>query len=186
MTPLLNGRGGAQPDPLASLAGRLTDLQDREKYAALISYVRTLPPTDEFRQLVDMLGLLSLLAQRVPDALAEFLAELREQTKAMGDYHAQVDGRLARLPQEIAQGVDATAIAKAMSESFRQQLAATGLQDTAALLNLSAREIKTLAANIATALKPVTQEYKGSRRRYPQNSESLLRPRVRCRNTTPG
>ena len=161
MTPLLNGRGGAQPDPLASLAGRLTDLQDREKYAALISYVRTLPPTDEFRQLVDMLGLLSLLAQRVPDALAEFLAELREQTKAMGDYHAQVDGRLARLPQEIAQGVDATAIAKAMSESFRQQLAATGLQDTAALLNLSAKEIKTLAANIATALKPVTQEYKG-------------------------
>jgi hypothetical protein len=161
VTPLLNGRGETTPDPLASLAGRLADLQDREKYAALLSYVRALPPTDEFRHLVEMLGLLSLLAQRVPDALAEFLAELRGQTKAMGDYCAQVDGRLTRLPQEIAQGVDAAAIAKAMSESFRQQLAAAGLQDTAALLHLSAKEIKALAANIAAALKPVTQEYKG-------------------------
>ena len=89
MTPLLNSHSGTQPDPLASLAGRLTDLQDREKYAALISYVRALPPTDEFRQLVDMLGLLSLLAQRVPDALAEFVAELREQTKVIGDYCAR-------------------------------------------------------------------------------------------------
>ena len=100
-------------------------------------------------------------AQRVPDALAEFLAELRAQTTAAGEYHTQLDGRLARLPHEIAAGVDASAIATAMSESFRQQLAATGLQDTAALLNLSAKEIKALAANIVAALKPVTQEYKG-------------------------
>jgi hypothetical protein len=151
----------ATPDTLASLAARLTEPQDRETYAALVSYFDSLPPGDELFRLVQLLGLLSLLGQRVPEALTEFLAELRDQTKAVGDYHAQVDGRLARLPQEIAQGVDADAIAKAMSESFRQQLAATGLQDTAALLNLSAKEIKTLAANIATALKPVTQEYKG-------------------------
>jgi hypothetical protein len=166
MTPLLNGHGETKPlalaqDPLASLAGRLTDLQDREKYAALRSYVHALPPTDEFRQVVDMLGLLSLLAQRVPDALAEFLAELRAQTTAVGEYHTKLDGRLARLPHEIAAGVDASAIATAMSENFRQQLAATGLQDTTALLNLSAKEIKAVATNFAAALKPVTQEYKG-------------------------
>src|SRR5690349_10114845 len=166
MTPLLNGHGGTKPlvlaqDPLASLAGRLTDLQDREKYTALLSYIHALPPTDEFRQLVDLLGLLSLFAQRVPDALAEFLAELRAQTTAAGEYHAQVNERLASLPHEIAAGVDASAIAEAMSESFRQQLAATGLQDTTALLNLSAKEIKALSANIVTTLRPVTQEYKG-------------------------
>ena len=171
MTPLLNGQAGTkQPalappafaqDSFASLVGRLTDLQDREKYAALISYVRALPPGDEFRQLVDLLGLLSLLAQRVPDALAEFLAELRTQTTVASEYHSKLDGRLARLPHEIAAGVDASAIATAMSESFRQQLSATGLQDTAALLNLAAKEIKAMAGNIAAALKPVTQEYKG-------------------------
>jgi hypothetical protein len=149
------------PDALASLAARLTEPQDRETYGALVSYFDSLPPGDELFRLVQLLGLLSLLGQRVPEALSEFLAELREQTKAVGDYHARVDGRLARLPQEIAQGVDAGAIAKAMSESFRQQLAATGLQDTAGLLNLTVKEIKALTASITTALKPVTQECKG-------------------------
>ena len=160
MTVMPNGHA-ATPDRLAHLAGRLTDPQDRETYAALVSYARALPPTDEFRQLVDLLGLLSLLGQRVPDALAELLAELREQTATAGEYHAQVDERLAQLPKEIAAGVDANAIAKAMSESFRQQLTMTGLQDTAGLLNLSAKELKTLSANITSALKPVAQEYKG-------------------------
>jgi hypothetical protein len=149
------------PNALAGLAGRLTDPQDRETYAALISYVNSLPPGDELFRLMQLLGLLSLVGQRVPDALAEFLAELREQTKAAGNYHAQVDKRLAYLPQEIAAGIDVGAIAKAMSENFRQQLAATGLQDTATLLNASAKEIKTLSGNIAAALKPVTQEYRG-------------------------
>jgi hypothetical protein len=149
------------PNELGVLAGRLTDPQDRETYAALISYVNSLPPADELFRLVQLLGLLSLVGQRVPDALAEFLAELREQTKAAGNYHAQVDKRLAHLPQEIAAGVDAGAIAKAMSESFRQQISATGLQDAATLLNASAKEIKTLSGNIAAALKPLTHEYRG-------------------------
>src|ERR1035441_10658543 len=35
MSPTLNGHGGTKPDPLASLAARLTDPQDRETYAAL-------------------------------------------------------------------------------------------------------------------------------------------------------
>jgi len=146
---------------LIGLASRLTEAQDRETYAALVSYFDSLPPGDELFRLAKLLGLLSLLGQRLPEAAAQLLAELREQTKAAGHYHAQLDGRLARLPQEIAQGVDTGAIAKAMSESFRQQLAVTGLQETAAILNLAAKEIKPLATNIASALKRVTQEYKG-------------------------
>jgi len=161
VTALVNGHAGIEPDPLASLAGRLTDPQDRERYAALISYTRALPPTDEFRQLVDLLGLLSLLGQRVPTATAELLVELREQAQAAAGYHAQVNERLANLPQEIAQGVDAAAIAKAMSESFRQQITSSGLQETSMLLNLSVKDIKALAANFTSALRPVLQEYKG-------------------------
>jgi hypothetical protein len=150
-----------KPDALYSLAGRLTEEQDRETYAALISYVNSLPPGDELFKVVQLLGLLSLLGQRLPDALAEFLAELRAQTKAAGSYHNKLDERLASLPNEIAQGVDPSAIAKAMSESFRQQLAACGLQDAAILLNASVKDIKALSAQIASALKPVGQEYRG-------------------------
>ena len=150
-----------KPDALSSLAGRLTEPQDRETYAALISYVNSLPPGDELFKVVQLLGLLSLLGQRLPDALAEFLAELRAQTKAAGCYHDKLDERLALLPIEIARGVDPIAVAKAMSESFRQQLAACGLQDAATLLNASVKDIKALSAQIGAALKPVSQEYRG-------------------------
>ena len=88
----------ATPNVIAGLAARLTDSQDRETYAALVSYVNELPPGDEFRQLMEMLGLLSLVGQRVPDALAELLTELRGQSKAAADYHGQVDARLAHFP----------------------------------------------------------------------------------------
>jgi hypothetical protein len=145
---------------LTSLADRLTDPQDRASYAALISYLDSLPPGDDLLRLAELLGLLSLLGQRLPDALAEFLAELRAQTRATADYHAQVDGRLARLPEEIAAGVDPDAIAKSMSESFRQQLVAVGLQDTAVLLRSAARDITALANHISASLKPVAQQFK--------------------------
>lgn len=139
---------------MASLADRLTDTQDRESYSALMCYLNRLPPGDEFRQLAELLGLLSLVGQRVPDALAEFLAEFRAQTKIVVDYQGQVQARLANLPQEIAAGVDPTAIAKDMSESFRQQLSASGLQDTAALLKAAVINLKTLSGEVATVLKP--------------------------------
>ena len=144
-----------------SLAGRLTDPQDRETYAALISYVNSLPPGDELLRLVELLGLLSLVGQRVPDALGEFLQELRAQTSAARHYHGEVDARLAALPQEIAAGVDVAGVAKGMSEAFRQQLATTGLHDTAGLLKAATITIRGLSDDLTTTLKPAAGEYRG-------------------------
>lgn len=146
----------ATPNIIAGLAARLTDSQDRETYAALVSYVNELPPGDEFRQLMEMLGLLSLVGQRVPDAVAQLLMELRSQTKTVAEYHSQVDARLANLPKEIAAGVDPAAIAKNMSESFRQQLSATALHDTASLLKAAVITLKSLSAELISALQPIS------------------------------
>jgi hypothetical protein len=159
VTATRNGHAVAQ-DALAGLAARLTDPGDRERYAAVLSYVQRLPPTDEFRQLVDLMGSLTLLSQHIPDAIAEFLEAFRQESKASGEYYARVDERLASLPQEIAAGVDPGAIAKAMSESFRQQIAASGLRDSIALLDASAKETKAAAGEIWAMLKPVTQDSK--------------------------
>ena len=104
---------------LAALFGRLTDPKDRETYAALISFVDSLPEGDELFRLVELLGLLSLVGQRVPMRSASFFTELRAQTKATANCHGQMDARLAALPQEIAAGVDVARLAKAMSERFR-------------------------------------------------------------------
>jgi hypothetical protein len=145
---------------LADLVARLTEPKDRETYAALISYFDSLPAGDELFRLAQLLGLLSLLGQRLPDAITEFLIELRDQTAAAKEYHSHVDARLASLPQEIAEGVDAGAIANTMAEAFRQQLAATGLENTATLLRNASREITALTGHIAASLRPVTQDYK--------------------------
>ena len=147
------------PNVIASLADRLTNTRDRETYSALMCYLNRLPPGDEFRQLAELFGLLSLLGQRIPDALAEFLEEFRSKAKAEADYCAKVEARLANLPKEIADGIDPAAVAKAMSESFRQQLAASGLQDTASLLKAAVITLKSLSDEVSTTLKPIAATF---------------------------
>ena len=147
-------------DALAGLAARLTDPGDRERYAAVLSYVQRLPPTDEFRELVDLMGSLTLLGQHIPDAMAEFLEAFRQETKAAAECNARMDERLASLPRDIAAGVDPAAIAKKMSESFRQQIAASGLRESAALLDVAAKESRAAAGEVSATLNPATQDFK--------------------------
>ncbi len=149
----------ATAQSLTSLAARLTKPEDRETYAGLISYFHSLPSNDEMFEFVELLGLLTLLGQRLPDALAESIAEMRTLAKASAENHAQVDQRLAALPGEIAAGVDVELMAEAMSEAFRQQLGATGLRDTAALLRASVSDITGLGNQMAAALRPATMDY---------------------------
>jgi chromosome segregation ATPase len=145
---------------LTGLAARLTKPEDRETYSGLISYFHSLPDHDELFHIAELLGLLSLLGQRLPDALGEFLAELREQTKASAAYHSSLDTRLAGLPQEIAAGVNMASIAKEMGEALRQQITATGLENAANLLRGSSREITALSSHISATLKPLSNEYR--------------------------
>jgi uncharacterized phage infection (PIP) family protein YhgE len=146
------------PDTLANLAARLTPA-DRESYAALISYRDSLPPGDEFARLMELVGLLSLLGQRIPDAAVELLTELRSQTKTAAAFHSQITERLAGLPGEIAKGVDAAEIVLTVSEGIRQQIEETALENTATLLRESAKEINALSFLISDEIKPVAQEY---------------------------
>jgi hypothetical protein len=155
----LNALTASANNSLEALAGRLTEAQDREAYAALLSYLNSLPAGDELRRLAELMGLVSLLGQRVPSALADAMTEMRELTTAARDYHIKVDERLAHLPGEIAAGVNVAAIARDMAEAFRQQLATTGLENSAALLRASAGDINAVSAQLSAAIKPVSQEY---------------------------
>ena len=79
---------------LANLAARLTKPEDRETYAGLVSYFHSLPAHDELFHLVELLGLLTLLGQRVPDALADAMAQMRQLTDKAGEYYGEIDERL--------------------------------------------------------------------------------------------
>jgi hypothetical protein len=72
-----------------------------------------------------------------------------------------VDARLARLPREIASGVDLDRMSQTMGASFRQQLASVGLDNTLTLLRSLTQDVSALSGEISAAFKLVTQEYKG-------------------------
>jgi hypothetical protein len=147
-------------DHIARLASSLPQTQDREAYAALMTYFSSLPPGDELRRVAELLGLLSLLGQRLPDALAAAITELRELTERAGDYYGEIDARLAALPTEIAAGVDVSKVARDMGELFRQQLSGMGFETSAVLLRSTAAEITALAGHLSTSLKPIAQDFK--------------------------
>jgi hypothetical protein len=147
---------------LKSLAARLTEPSDREAYAALVSYVNSLPPGDELSRLAEMLGLVSLLSQRIPDAIGELLVELRHEKVSVRLYGEAVDSRLANLPHEMACGVDVGAVAAELAERFRAQIKETGLYETASLLRNGAREMRSVSADMAAALRPLAAEYKAT------------------------
>jgi hypothetical protein len=85
-----------------------------------VSYFDSLPPDDEMFRLARLLGLLTLLGQRIPAAVATLTTELQAQAQAASACCNIFNNRLDRLAAEITNGVDTSAIAKAMAESVRQ------------------------------------------------------------------
>lgn len=138
---------------LAVLGDRLAIAEDRAAFARLVSYISRLPAADEFRQLTEMLGLLTLIGERIPEAAAELLTELRLQSNTLAEFHSAIEARLAVLPSTITAGIDLTGI----REAFRQQIAFTGLEEAAGVLNHAANSIKTVTAE---TLAPTATEYK--------------------------
>jgi hypothetical protein len=148
-------------DPLLSLAARLQDPVDRESYAELVVWLRSLPPHDEMVKLARLLGFLTLIARDLPGALATEATELRELSQTNAAYHCALQERLSKFPEEIAERVNPEELAEAMSESFRQQLSATALEDTGRLLGASIAGLTRLSSDLASAVKPLTNQYPG-------------------------
>jgi len=147
----------ATAQSLNGLAARLTKPEDRETYAGLISYFESLPDHDELFHIVELLGLLSLLGQRLPDALAEAMSQMGSLTDRAGEYYGEIDSRLEALPDQITTAVDIKRMAKEMGELFRQQIAASTLESSAAQLRNSLAEITALSGQITTSVKPATR-----------------------------
>jgi hypothetical protein len=164
------GTARAKSDVLVSLAGQLSDPQNREAYAELVSYLKSLSPDDELVKVAQLLGFLTLMGRELPDAIAKGQTELREMllkahtafqklVETNAGYHQELNARLNQLPDEIAAGVKPEAIVKVMSESFRQQIAQTGLQETQKRLSAAASELKATTTALDEAVKPVTRLY---------------------------
>ena len=136
--------------PLGDLVARLTDPHDRETYADLVSYFDSLPPDDEMFRLARLLGLLTLVGQRIPEAAATLTSELQAQAQATSTYCNIFNNRLDRLASEITEGVDTTAIARAMAEGVRQT-AGKELADVRKLAVEVAENLRLLSRTVRAA-----------------------------------
>jgi len=174
----------SEKDPLLSLAKQLPEAQDREWYAQLISYIHTLEPTDELVKIAQLFGFLTMMGHKLPEAIQEKQSELRdmllkahlafrEQVQTNANYHAELNKRLSQLPAEIAEGVKPEAIVKTMTESFRQQIQNTGLEETQTLLTAAAGELRTTTRALDAAVKPITARYTSLASEVEKQAKSL-------------
>lgn len=134
-------------------------------------WLRSLPPEDELGRIAYAMGFLALLIRETPPQLAEERAKYAELSaqlardmnaalKSTAAYHQKLEQRLTQLPAEFAQGVKPEFMAQRMSESFRQQIAQTGLDDTGKALAILAQQLRKSIGEFDQALQPITDRYR--------------------------
>jgi uncharacterized phage infection (PIP) family protein YhgE len=161
---------GGSTQPLKQLAAQLIDPRHRDHYAELIAWIESVPPTDEIARIAFLLGYLTLIGRGLPEEIAserqqfrELLAKsysaLQQAVKLQAEYYDKLTHRLSKLPEEIAAGVKPAEIAKSMGESFRQQLAVTGIEETKGFLIAATADLRRVAGALDAAIKPISERY---------------------------
>jgi len=126
------------PENLFDAIGKLLKPERREYFYQRMLYFRHLRPEDEMLRIAEAMGFLALVIGEAPQEMARereqlaeiltrFMESLQAAYQASVQYHQQLEERLSKLPAEIAEGINAEAIAAKLSERLRQQFLETGL-----------------------------------------------------------
>jgi HAMP domain-containing protein len=164
-------------------------------YRDLSPWLRSLPPEDEFGRIAYAMGFLALLIREMPPQLAEerikyaelggqLTRELNATLKNTAAYHQKLEQRLSQLSAEFAQGVKPELIAKKMSESFRQQIAQTGLDDTGKALSILAQQLRKSIGEFDQALQPITDRYRSLGSTVENETNRIVQATGRLRQET--
>ena len=81
---------------------------------------------------------------------------------SLRNYDAQLDQRLARLPEAIAEGISPKSIAARINESLRQQFVQSTIPESANALSVAAAQIKKAAAEFGRAASTLGNSYHGA------------------------
>lgn len=161
MSAVLNADGtpAASNDPLLALAELLMNPVDRQQYADLVWWIRHLPSDDELVKLAYYFGFITLIARQLPDALVAESRKLQDVSQTNIAYFHALQRRLERLPGEIADGINMDEFAATMSESFRQQLATTAIEDTADILKACVPNLQRVTRDLSESVKSLLNQY---------------------------
>jgi hypothetical protein len=142
----------ASTDDLFDEIASLLEPGLREAFYRCVLSFKHLRPDDELLRLVQAIGFLAFLIRDAPVAVARermqlaqlletSLATIQAAGKAEHAYLQQLDDRLTRLPTDLAQGISPEAIARAITESLRQQFVQSGLPATADALTALSQQL---------------------------------------------
>jgi len=145
----------------------------REAYFREMNYCRQLQESDEMLRILRVMQFLTLLMEQVPERVAitrERLEQLfsdasqsLERTLRTSVAHQQqLDQRLIRLPQIIAEGMEPEAIASKINESLRQEFIRSTIPETAKTLGVIGEQIKEAASEFATTANTLGAAYTGA------------------------
>jgi hypothetical protein len=149
--------------------------EQREEYWREMAYLKHLDPDDELLRMMRATGYLTQISQSVPvriaeererfeKLLAESVAAIERTHQASQTDHRQLEQRLSKLPETIAEGVqpivaglDSEVLTKAILEKVQQQLA--GLDDTSQLLHSVSKQLREVSSELDQAVKPPQKRY---------------------------
>lgn len=177
------------PEDLFEAIARLLEPPQREYFYQRMVYFRHLRPEDELLRLVEAVGLLALLIREAPQAVAQERAQMAQLLEsslatihAAGEagqaYQRQLDGRLRTLPADVAEGISPEAIARAITESLRQQFVQSGLPATADALTALSHQLTQAAGQFqrtATQLSACVGRADETRRASDQMNASVAK-----------
>jgi vacuolar-type H+-ATPase catalytic subunit A/Vma1 len=138
----------------------------RADYYRELRHCRSLPENDEMLRVLRAMQFSVLLIHQAPERMAvqterlkeifrEIMGALQEISKSSQTYQAQLDQRLAQLPQAIAEGIRAEAIIAGINESLRQQFVQSTIPDTGHALAVSAAQIKRSSTGFAQTAREI-------------------------------
>lgn len=135
----------------------------RADYYRELSHCRNLPENDEMLRILRAMQFLTVLIERAPgqvalerEQLAQVLARTIESIQAVHQaglaYQKQLEARMAKLPEEIAKGISAEAIAAQLGESLRQQFHQTNLPAVVEAISVQATTLRHTSKELSAAL----------------------------------
>ena len=157
-----NGRATPEPELIDRIANALPE-ELRADYYREMAHCRALPESDEMLRILRAMQFLAVLIEQTPARLAAereqvaallsgAIARMEATHQAGVSYQKQLETRLGKLPDEIAKGISADAIAAKVSERVRQQLQDTGLTGLAEAIGVQATGLRKVSKELATAL----------------------------------
>ncbi|HEV2395679.1 MAG TPA: hypothetical protein VGS27_01895 [Candidatus Sulfotelmatobacter sp.] len=150
---------------------QLLPAEQRPLWYRDMAHLRRLPPDDEMLRIARAMGFLAIITRQTPaqitterERLATILDHgikaIQSARQDMVALHRRLEERLAQLPAEVSDGINAGAIAGTLSESLRQRFTESGISATAESLTLVAKQTKQVAGEFDRSSKQLAISYR--------------------------